>query len=168
MLCQLTVSQHGSALVWQRGWQPEQEEEETASSVIFLFLVLVVILREQGEQQPESEVQPPEPFSLQRQGQRQEVRRHSMLFFLIRGSMEEEEEVTVLLKCPWARRAVFHIWCWCSIFTPLWRKETLNSGFLCNQNKIAAGHLNGSFSQWLLKWIRSLKHYLYISSYVRL
>lgn len=75
LLCQLTVRQHGSRLVRQRGWQSEQEEEKTASPFVLLFIFIVLIVGEQGGQQPEQEVQSPKSFSLQRQ--RQEVRSHT-------------------------------------------------------------------------------------------
>lgn len=75
LLCQLTVRQHGSRLVGQRGRRPEQKEEETASPLVFLFLFVLFVVRQPGGQQPEPEVQSPEPLSLQRP--RQEVKRAS-------------------------------------------------------------------------------------------
>lgn len=80
LLCQLTVRQHGSRLVRQRGRRSEQEEEKTASPFVLLFLFIVLIVGEQGDQQPQPEVQSPKPFSLQRQ--RQEVRSHTSHFTL--------------------------------------------------------------------------------------
>lgn len=79
LLCQLTVRQHESGLVGQRGRRPEQKEEETASPFVLLFLVVVFFVRQPGGQQPEPEVQSPEPLSLQRQTPRprQEVKRAS-------------------------------------------------------------------------------------------
>lgn len=124
LLCQLTVRQHGSRLVRQRGWQSEQEEEKTASPFVFLFLFIVLIVGEQGGQQPEPQVQSPKPFSLQRQ--RQEVRSHTNHFTLQPFWVEKfvyhrcfeiyhSRFCPVILKCLWTEMHVcmttfYHLW----------------------------------------------------------